>query len=194
MNRSLATVHPASNPTNRTLRAPRPRRSRLNRTPHSFTRKSPGSVPTTTPNGPRCSARTAAQRSSAEGASPGRCGTPRPPPVFTSTIGTADVDQRAHHRRHPPDALLEHRELLVQVAVADVDVQGVDREIVLVRDGDRVVELFGEDAELRWSRTGVQRLAGPAPRRADPGVHAHAQRRPRRRPAHARRAGSGDRR
>ena len=72
------------------------------------------------------------------------------------TDRTSEVSQRPRHARDPPHRLREHRQPVAQVAVADVDVNGVDREAVLRADRDGIGQLLLEDAELRRSLSGVQ--------------------------------------
>ena len=92
----------------------------------------------------------------------------------------AGVEHAPGHLGDAFDRDLEPREPVGQEPVADVDVHGVDREPVFGGEGERVVELLGQDAELRRRRPRVERLAfgrgQAAPRGAGARVHADPHR------------------
>ena len=103
----------------------------------------PGSVPTTTPRGPRWVARTPAQASRSSVRSPGRKGTPSPPPVFTlddRAPGLLQLPRRGGDASH---RLVHLWERVREVQVARVHVHGVDHEPVAARDRERLLEASG---------------------------------------------------
>ena len=97
---------------------------------------------------------------------------------------TAGVLQAAHHHGRLGDGVVERRQVLVEELVAEVEVDGVDGEVVAPRDRERLVELLGVDAELRRLLAAVDAEAllvgGRGADRhvgvggAGPGVHADA--------------------
>jgi hypothetical protein len=85
------------------------------------------------------------------------------------------------HRRHAFEGDAEPREVLRQEPVARVHVDRVDPQVVLGGDRERLVQLLGEDPELRRPGARVERLVGGgsslgAPGRAGAGVHADPDR------------------
>ena len=90
------------------------------------------------------------------------------------------------HLGHTLDRDLEARQPVGQEPVADVAMQGVDRERVLGGESECIVELFGQDAELRRLRLRVERLTlrrgQAAPRGAGARIHADPDRGARRPP------------
>ena len=93
------------------------------------------------------------------------------------TDRAAGALQRPRHRRHPPQRLLDVGQSRREVAVAHVDVDRVEDQVVAAGDLERARELLGEDAELRRPGAGVLRPAAALVGSAGPGVDAHADRR-----------------
>jgi hypothetical protein len=97
----------------------------------------------------------------------------------------AGIAKPARRHGNAIDRGLERAEPVRQEPVADVEVDGIHVQVVLVRDGERVVDLFVEDPELRRFGSGVERRSlgrvwSARPGRACARVHADADRRARR--------------
>ena len=67
---------------------------------------------------------------------------------MTSRTGQPASDGAPRHGGRRRDGAVERRQVVVQQVVADVEVDGVDGEVVRARHGDRLVEPLRVDAEL----------------------------------------------
>jgi len=99
--------------------------------------------------------------------------------------GTPRRLQGADHLRDAAQGLFEDREAIREVAVAHVEMDGVDDEAVARGDREGLVQVVGKDAELRGLGAGVEGLARARVRGADAGIDADPDARARRAAADA---------